>query len=326
MLREDKKRYMPNYILVVSISNDCGSTTIGNYIARSFANSDENSKKTLYMEYPFNQKLCCDFNTTDNQDVYSHPDGYDIRFSYDLSAFPEQVKTSMLMNEIIKNYNNIVITTTIEKELDADGKSLLEHAQVVVFLFPHDDSKQERAEEVLKEIRSTICQDQTCTYTLLNRSKQEWQMRQYPFTFDHEIPFIEDGVIVSKEETIVPGQIKHVIDEYVNRTKRVVPISLIIPSTIDVNTKIDPAEFVRKTLAFCGEKFGGATSTTKASGVWNSDAEGLVNEDVFIVKSYTTDDTLKEHLDDVFEFVRTMKIDLRQEKMAMEINKKLILI
>ena len=124
----------------------------------------------------------------------------------------------------------------------------------------------------------------------------------------------------------MPEPIKQVVDEYVNKTKRVVPISLIIPSTVDVNIKIDPSQFVKKTLAFCGEKFGGATSTTKASGVWNSDAEGLVNEDVYIVMSYTTDDTLKEHLDEVFEFVRNMKEDLRQEKMAMEINQKLIIV
>jgi hypothetical protein len=326
MLREDKKRYMPNYVLVVSIEKDCGSTTIGNYIARSFANSDEKNKKTLYMEYPFNQKLCCDFCMPDDQELYPHPDGYDIRFSYDLSGFPEEVKASMLINEIIKSYNNIVINTTIEKNPDADTKSLLEHAQVVVFLFPLDNSKQERAEKILREIRGTICQDQTFTYTLLNRSKRACQMKRYAFKFDHEIPFVENGIVISKEMVSIPKQMKCVVDEYVNRTKRVVPISLIIPSTIDVNTTIDPSEFVKKTLAFCGEKFGGATSTTKASGVWNSDAEGLVAEDVYIVMSYTTDSTLKEHLDDVFDFVRNMKEDLQQEKMAMQINKKLILV
>jgi hypothetical protein len=326
MLREDKKRYMPNYVLVVSTEKECGSTTIGNYIARSFVNSDEKNKKTLYMEYPFNPKLSCDFSMSDDQELHPHPDGYDIRFSYDLSAFPEEVKTSMLINEIIKNYNNIVINTTIEEGPDADTKSLLEHAQVIVYLFPLDDSKQERAEKILREIRGTICQDQTFTYTLLNRSKREYQMKGYAFKFDHEIPYVENGIGITKEAVTIPGQIKSVVDEYVNRTKRVVPISLIIPSTVDVNTTIDPSEFVKKTLAFCGEKFGGATSTVKASGVWNSDAEGLVDEDVYIVMSYTTDNALKEHLDDVFEFVRNMKEDLRQEKMAMEINKKLILV
>ena len=326
MLREDKKRYMPNYVLVVSISKDCGSTTIGNYIARSFASSDEKNKKTLYMEYPFNPKLCCDFNMPEDRELYSHPAGYDIRFSYDLRAFPEEVKTSMLMNEIIKSYNNIVINTTIEKSLDADTKSLLEHVKVVVFLYPLDDFEQERAEKIFREIRGAVSQDQTSTYTLLNRSKKACQKEHYPVKFDHEIPFMVNGIGVTKEVGSMPERIKQVVDEYVNRTKRVVPISLIIPSTVDVNIKIDPSKFVRKTLAFCGEIFGGATSTTKASGVWNSDAEGLVNEDVYIVMSYTTDDTLKEHLDEVFEFVRNMKEDLRQEKMAMEINKKLILV
>jgi hypothetical protein len=326
VLREDKKRYMPNYVLVVSINKDCGSTTIGNYIARSFANADEKNKKTLYMEYPFNPKLCCDFDMPEDQNLYPHPAGYDIRFSYDLSVFPEEVKTSMLMNEIIKNYNNIVINTIIEKSLDADTKSLLEHVKVVVFLYPLDDSQQERAEKIFREIRGAICQDQTFTYTLLNRSKKACQKKHYSVKFDHEIPFMENGIGVTKEVGSTPEQVKQVVDEYVNRTKRVVPISLIIPSTVDVNIKIDPSQFVKKTLAFCGEKFGGATSTTKASGVWNSQGEGLVNEDVYIVMSYTTDDTLKQHLDEVFEFVRNMKEDLRQEKMAMEINQKLILV
>ncbi len=173
MLRDDKKRYMPNYVLVASMSKDCGSTTIGNYIAHSFVSSGEKNKKKLYMEYPFNRKLHLEFNTKEDQHVYLHPNGYDIWLSYDLSVFPEEVKTSLLMNEIIKSYSHIVVNTPIWGGMDANTKSLMEQAQVIVLMVPPDDSGQELVETALKQIRGIICQQETYVYTRLNRLRKE---------------------------------------------------------------------------------------------------------------------------------------------------------
>ena len=46
---------------------------------------------------------------------------------------------------------------------------------------------------------------------------------------------------------------------------------------------------------------------------------------VFSNRAVTSSD-LKKHLDDVVEYVKSLKDDLKQEAMAMEINQKLTLI
>lgn len=107
--------------------------------------------------------------------------------------------------------------------------------------------------------------------------------------------------------------------------ERVHQISVFIPTTIDVNQKVDTSYYVHKTLDFFGEKFGGATST-QAEGAWNSDTVGVVTEVVHIVVTYTTENNLNKFVDDVIDFVKAMKAELHQEAMAIEINSKMIII
>jgi hypothetical protein len=102
-------------------------------------------------------------------------------------------------------------------------------------------------------------------------------------------------------------------------------ISVYIPTTIDVNQTIDTTAYVQKTLAFLGKRFGGATSS-QAHGVWNSEETGLVSETVHIVRSYTTQADLDKYLADIMEYMETLKKDLKQEAMAVEVNQKLILV
>jgi hypothetical protein len=78
-------------------------------------------------------------------------------------------------------------------------------------------------------------------------------------------------------------------------------------------------------MVFLGEKFGGATSS-QARGVWNSEESGIVNEMVHLVVSYTTEDDLNRFANEVIEFMKSLKYELQQEAMALEINKKMILV
>ncbi|MDW8287285.1 MAG: hypothetical protein RMJ89_04360 [Flammeovirgaceae bacterium] len=78
-------------------------------------------------------------------------------------------------------------------------------------------------------------------------------------------------------------------------------------------------------MKFLAERFGGATSK-QAQGVWNSQQAGLVGEQVFIVNTYVTQNALRKYLDEVVDYVKNLKEELKQEAMALEINKKLTLI
>ncbi len=102
-------------------------------------------------------------------------------------------------------------------------------------------------------------------------------------------------------------------------------IAIYIPTTIDVDQKLDTTPYVERTLAFLGQRFGGATTNT-AHGVWNSADAGLVGEDIHIVRSYTTQADLDRFLQEILHYVEGLKQELKQEAMAVEINLKLILI
>lgn len=123
----------------------------------------------------------------------------------------------------------------------------------------------------------------------------------------------------------IPKQVSQVIDTFVDRLERTNQVSVFIPTTVEVNQTLDTSEYVKQTLDFLGERFGGATCK-EAQGVWNSDEAGLVGEKVFIVHTYATQGDLNKYLDEVVEFIEKLKQELKQEAMALEINQKLTLI
>jgi hypothetical protein len=101
-------------------------------------------------------------------------------------------------------------------------------------------------------------------------------------------------------------------------------IGVYIPTTAGMGHTVDATPLVEKTLTFLGERFGGATSI-KGQGVWNSDA-GLVSETVYIVQAFTTQMGMNRHLDDVVVYAKALKAALKQEAMALEVDRQLILL
>jgi len=90
-------------------------------------------------------------------------------------------------------------------------------------------------------------------------------------------------------------------------------------SEIAVDQAFDTTTYVEQTLAFLGERFGGATSKP-ASGVWRSEMAGLVGETVYLVETYATEADLMTHLDAVVAYIKQLKHELGQEAMALEVD------
>lgn len=102
-------------------------------------------------------------------------------------------------------------------------------------------------------------------------------------------------------------------------------VSVYVPSTIDVSRSADPLPTIERTMGFLGERFGGATSK-RADGVWKSSHAGLVGETIHVVQSYARPADLRAHLPAVVDFVRGLKQELKQEAMAMEIDRRMVLL
>jgi hypothetical protein len=168
--------------------------------------------------------------------------------------------------------------------------------------------------------------EKVAVFHVINRTKAEHKGMTAPPRMDFDLPFAEN----------MPSWVDHRLDNrpqllavmttsLAERLGRANQVSVFIPTTTDVNQTVDTSSYVERTLAFLGERFGGAT-TNQARGVWNSNDMGLVGEDIYIVRSYATQDALDEHLHAILDFVEEMKLELRQEAMAVEINQKLMLI
>ena len=326
------ERYMPKFILLINIKKGSGGTTIGNFFADTLAKIDP-AKKTVYMEYPAPEKILADFDIDSTQQIYKHPNGYDIWSSYKLGVIPDDAKSSLLVTKILDNYDNIVVNVSlrkgnnIEKELEIEILPMLKYAKAVVFLIPPDEQHCDATVQMVNVIKKYVRQTKTNFYILVNRKEDKEKDKVYS-NFDLEIPFIPtdaENFKVGKDKFAVPGQVKPVLTRIVDQVERVHHISVFIPTTMDVDKKFDTSAYVQKTLDFFGEKFGGATST-KADGAWKSDSEGMVNEVVYVVISYVTESDLNNYIDNVIDFVKTVKTELHQEAMSIEINNKMILV
>ena len=96
-------------------------------------------------------------------------------------------------------------------------------------------------------------------------------------------------------------------------------VTVYVPATDNVNSAIDNTEQVKKTAAALASMFGGATSSA-ALGYWMSPAAGLVAEATTVVFAYASDADLQQHIEEVVELCSTMKEEMHQEAIALEIN------
>ena len=92
-----------------------------------------------------------------------------------------------------------------------------------------------------------------------------------------------------------------------------------VPSTINVNEEIDNTEYVNVCASLLSDCFGGATST-QALGYWMSGTAGLVKEQTTMVFAYASEADLQAKIELVIDYCETLKSELSQDAIALEIN------
>jgi hypothetical protein len=97
-------------------------------------------------------------------------------------------------------------------------------------------------------------------------------------------------------------------------------VAIYVPTTVDVNQWADTSKQVHNCLAFLASLFGGSTSS-KAEGFWVSQEKGEVKEEITIVYAYCTKKALKQERERILNFCLNMKEILRQETIALELEK-----
>lgn len=95
--------------------------------------------------------------------------------------------------------------------------------------------------------------------------------------------------------------------------------SVYVPSTDNVNEKIDNKKFVDKVndeLACC---FGGSTCTP-AKGAWICEDGSVVYEDITICYAFCTSKQAEENFDKVLTLCEWLKKEMHQEAISLEYN------
>lgn len=96
-------------------------------------------------------------------------------------------------------------------------------------------------------------------------------------------------------------------------------ITVYVPATDNINEAVDNTEQVKATAALLTELFGGATSTP-ALGYWMSPGAGLVAENTTVVFAYASDKALQDGIGAVVDFCETMRNEMHQDAVALEVN------
>ena len=96
-------------------------------------------------------------------------------------------------------------------------------------------------------------------------------------------------------------------------------VSIYVPSTNNVDEKVDNSEMVLRVIGLLSDWFGGATAS-KAVGGWRCNDGQVVVEDVTIVYAFCTDAQLQERAHDVLGVCKMIKNEMSQEAVTLEIN------
>lgn len=319
------ERYMPKFVVIVSLDDSDGSAVVGSSLA-SVLSDRSSDKKTVYIEYPCKDEIGKQLGFEGEEDIYQHPNGFDIWNDFELGEFPESAKSSLLASKLLNHYGNIVMHTRVSGDADKFIETYLEplfpYTKAMVVAAPQHAMGADQTADFVRLIKKHVRHDQANIYTM------GFDLPGHPESgsrCDLNIPYSEHILPFSASAFVIEPGIQGVLDTVIDRIERVHQVSVFIPTTIDVDQPIDASIYVERALVFLGQKFGGATSS-QARGVWNSEDSGIVSESVHIVVSYTTEDDLNRFANEVVEFIKGLKDELRQEAMALEIDKKLILV
>jgi CRP-like cAMP-binding protein len=311
-------------ILFFSAVRGSGGTTIGNLFAREIATLT--NKTTAYTEYPSPRELVADLNIDKKTKIFKHPCGYDILVSLEDNFLSPSARSMLMIDAMMNDYDNNIIC--INDPYDENLMPFLDFANQIVIISPPTREGLRAMHDLQKRLKKHIRPNETNVFTLLNHKLSEENFDYSRESFDFEVPYnnayphIQDAEFETWELT---PEIKALFGTLIDRLERTNQISVFIPTTLDVDKQVDTTPYVEKTLKFLAERFGGATSK-EAQGVWNSEEVGLVGETVYIVQSFATQNDINQHLDSVIDYIKKLKIELRQEAMALEINNKLSLI
>lgn len=322
LARGDKEK---NVVLVFDLFDTHGAAELGKRLAIRLKKG--NDKSTVYAEHPFKGSLSAEFDLSQvKSNVYHHNSGLDILLERDSSDNAQSSKVALVVDNLLNSYENLIIY--LNKDFDEDLSQIIENVDQIIVVGSSHKSHWKAITNLHKTIKSEVKGNNTKIFTILINNDPNQSFNVFPPP-DFKVVFSDETTeyqLWSDENTqLASKSFNEAVETFVDRLQRNNHIGIFIPTTFEVNKYFDTTPYIDRTLSFLGSRFGGATSE-EAKGIWNSEDIGLVGEKLFKVHAYATSDDLKKYLDEVVDYVREIKTELKQEAMAIEINQKLTLI
>lgn len=320
--RGDKEKKV---VLVFDLFNTHGAAELGKRLGMRLRKGTD--KDTIYAEYPFRGTLSSELDLSKvKSNIFHHDSDLDILLEKDKSGATNNSKMALMVDNLLNHYENLIIY--INKDFNENISQILENIDQVIVVGSSEKSHWKEIADLHKTIKSQIKSGNTKIFTILINNDVHNNFNVHPAP-DFKVVFSDettDYQLWSEHNAELASEsFDEAVETFVDRLQRNNHIGIFIPTTFDVNNYTDTSAYIDRTLEFLGERFGGATSE-EAKGIWNSDEIGLVGEKLFKVHTYATSKDLKKFMDEVVEFVKVIKDELKQEAMAMEINQKLTLI
>lgn len=329
------QRYTPRVVLVVSTEGGCGATTLAHLIADTLARKGARSDKGragVMLEFPQPERLAAGLGLAAGEAVHAHANGYDVWCSTQLGQVPEAGVPSLLMARLLDRYADIVIGTRLpaepaaqEAQLAGPLEPLLRYAKAVVLLVPPAQAEAAATRQLLRLLKQGVRQDKAQVCVMARAAAPDAAPGAAIAGADFVLPWLPGFGPVGAQRFKAPAVARELLERLVDRMERVHQIAAFIPTTVGVDRPADTSATVQQTLAFFTARFGGATAA-RAQGAWHSASAGIVSEEVHLVTSHTTQDALGRHLDEVIEHMKRLKVELGQEAMAIEVDRRLMLL
>ncbi len=308
--------------VVIGVCRGAGCTTLGAAIALALAQMAEG--RTVYTEYPIPDQLPALLSLARENGVYHHSGGYDVLVLQDDQKWPPNVRATLALDQLRESYTHIV--ASLPEGIGEKTAYWLEQADQVILVTLPDRASGKYAEELRARLKATARPDGVGWFTVVNHAGQAGEAATVAECIEFDIPFLPNlPPLAELRLDNLPAPLARTAQALANRLGRTAWIGIYVPTTIGANLNADPRACLDKTLAFMGQLFGGATSH-QAQGVWGSQSADLVSETIHIVRSYATQGDLDHYLPTVIEYVESLKQELKQEAMAIEVNQRLMLI
>lgn len=312
-------------VLVFDLFDTHGAAELGKRLAIRLKKATD--KATIYAEYPFKKTLSAELDLSKvNANTYHHDSGLDILLEKERSNSRNNTKMAIMVDDLLNKYENLIIY--LNEDFEDNLSQLAEEIDQIIVVGSSEKSQWKAIANLHKTIKSQIEDSNSRIFTILINNDDSDNFNVFPPP-DFKVVFSDettDYQLWSEDNTQLASEsFDEAVETFVDRLQRNNHIGIFIPTTFDVNNYFDTTPYIDRTLSFLGERFGGATSE-EAKGIWNSEDIGLVGEKLYKVHTYATSNDLKNYLDEVVDYVREIKAELKQEAMAMEINQKLTLI